>query len=72
MLSIERVTLTHNRGTITEVTALRDLSLEIGHGEFVTRSAEMAPAAVRALKSGRPACVNVMLDGLAAPSFSRG
>ena len=42
-----------------------------GHGELVTRSAEMAPAAARALASQRPACVNVMLDGLAAPSFMR-
>ena len=40
-----------------------------GHGELVAQSAEMAPAAARALASQRPACVNVMLDGLAAPSF---
>jgi putative ABC transport system ATP-binding protein len=35
-LELDRVTLVHNPGTITEVVALRDLSLEIPSGEFVT------------------------------------
>ncbi len=33
-----------------------------GHGEHVERPAELAPALERALASGRPAIVNVMLD----------
>lgn len=33
-----------------------------GHGEFVTRDEEIAPAIERALESGKPACVNVMTD----------
>lgn len=36
MLELDRVTLTHNRGTITEVTALRDLALTVPSGQFVT------------------------------------
>jgi len=38
-----------------------------GHGEFVTRPADLAPALRRAFDSGKPACVNVMIDGVAAP-----
>jgi len=33
-----------------------------GHGEFVTRDEEIAPAVLRALDSGKPACVNVITD----------
>jgi acetolactate synthase-1/2/3 large subunit len=33
-----------------------------GYGEFVTQDEEIAPALERALKSGKPACVNVMTD----------
>lgn len=33
-----------------------------GYGEFVTRDEEIAPAIERALKSGKPACVNVITD----------
>jgi putative ABC transport system ATP-binding protein len=36
MLELEKVTLVHNKGTITEVVALRDLSLQISSGQFVT------------------------------------
>ena len=42
-----------------------------GHGELVTRADEMAAAASRALASARPACVNAMIDGVAAPSIVR-
>ena len=42
-----------------------------GHGEFVTRFEELHPALERAFASGRPACVNVLLDGQAAPSLKR-
>jgi acetolactate synthase-1/2/3 large subunit len=38
-----------------------------GHGEFVAEAAELAPALERAFASGRPACVNVLIKGLAAP-----
>jgi len=33
-----------------------------GHGEFVTRDEELVPALERALRSGKPACVNVLTD----------
>lgn len=41
------------------------------HGECVTRAGELPAALDRALASGRPACVNVMIDGLPAPVVSR-
>jgi acetolactate synthase-1/2/3 large subunit len=44
-----------------------------GHGEYVERSEDLAPALARAIASGRPACVNVAIEGVAAPTFtSRG
>jgi acetolactate synthase I/II/III large subunit len=42
-----------------------------GHGEYVTRAEDLLPAAHRALASQRPACLNVMIDGLAAPNVKR-
>ena len=42
-----------------------------GHGELVTEAATMAGAANRALASGLPACLNVMIDGLPAPQIVR-
>jgi acetolactate synthase-1/2/3 large subunit len=33
-----------------------------GHGEFVTKEADIRPALERALSSGKPACVNVLTD----------
>jgi acetolactate synthase-1/2/3 large subunit len=42
-----------------------------GHGEYVT-SAEQIPAALaRALASGRPACVNIRIESVAAPIVCR-
>jgi acetolactate synthase-1/2/3 large subunit len=43
-----------------------------GHGEFVERNDDLAPALQRALASGRPACVNVMIQRVAAPVIKRG
>ncbi len=40
-----------------------------GHGEFVRNLDELAPAIERALASERPACVNVAIEGAAAPTF---
>jgi acetolactate synthase-1/2/3 large subunit len=40
-----------------------------GHGECVERPEELAPAVARAIASGRPACVNVAIDGVPAPTF---
>jgi len=40
-----------------------------GHGEFVTEAAQIAPAVERAFASGRPACVNVLIDGQPAPGI---
>lgn len=38
-----------------------------GHGEYVTRAADLDAALARALVSGKPACVNVMIEGAPAP-----
>ena len=43
-----------------------------GHGELVRRPDELEPALARALASGRPAVVNVAIEGLAAPTFGGG
>jgi acetolactate synthase I/II/III large subunit len=40
-----------------------------GHGEYVERAADLAPAIERALTSGKPACVNVMIESTAAPAL---
>jgi acetolactate synthase-1/2/3 large subunit len=40
-----------------------------GYGEFVEDPAELGPAIQRAVDSGLPACVNVIIEGLAAPTF---
>ncbi len=40
-----------------------------GYGELVTQAGEVLPAVRRAIASGLPACINVMLDGQAAPTF---
>jgi acetolactate synthase-1/2/3 large subunit len=42
-----------------------------GHGELVQTSAELPAALARAFASGKPACVNVMLERVAAPNVSR-
>ena len=42
-----------------------------GHGELVRSGAELAPALKRAFESGKPACVNVMIERLPAPNVSR-
>ena len=41
------------------------------HGEHVTDPSGLDAALARALASGRPACLNVEIDGVAAPVFSR-
>ena len=38
-----------------------------GHGELVDTVAAMGPALERALASGKPACINVMIESVAAP-----
>ncbi len=40
-----------------------------GHGEQVSGADAMAPALQRALDSGLPACLNVMIEGLPAPAM---
>ena len=42
-----------------------------GHGEHVTAGADLPGALERAVASGRAACVNVMIERLPAPMFSR-
>jgi acetolactate synthase-1/2/3 large subunit len=43
-----------------------------GHGEFVERAADLAPALTRAFASGKPAVVNVIIEGQPAPNLKRG
>src|SRR4029453_11069156 len=40
-----------------------------GHGEYVERPEELEAAMARAVASGRPACVNVAIEGVAGPAF---
>ncbi len=40
-----------------------------GHGEYVTEANALLPAANRALASAKPACLNVMIEGLPAPNI---
>jgi acetolactate synthase-1/2/3 large subunit len=40
-----------------------------GHGEYVERAGDLAAAIERALASGKPACVNVMIESTAAPAL---
>jgi len=42
-----------------------------GHGEWVTRAADLPAALERAAGSGLPACVNVMIERVAAPAVTR-
>lgn len=42
-----------------------------GHGEYVERAVELPAALARAAASGLPACVNVMIEGLPAPTVAR-
>jgi acetolactate synthase-1/2/3 large subunit len=43
-----------------------------GYGELVQHSDDLSPALERAVAPGLPACLNVMIDGLAAPTFEAG
>ncbi len=40
-----------------------------GHGECVQRAEELAAAVKRAIDAGRPACINVSIEGAGAPVF---
>ena len=40
-----------------------------GHGELVEDPASLDAALARAVATGRPACVNVLIDGLPAPTY---
>ena len=40
-----------------------------GHGEYVERAGDLPAAIERALASGKPACVNVMIESTAAPAL---
>ncbi|MGO4326396.1 thiamine pyrophosphate-binding protein [Cupriavidus sp. 2TAF22] len=42
-----------------------------GHGELVQAPDQLLPAVRRAIASGRPACVNVRMEGVAAPVVAR-
>ena len=43
-----------------------------GHGEFVERADDLPGAIERALASGKPACINVMIESIAAPVIRLG
>ena len=40
-----------------------------GHGEHVERANDLPGAIERALASGKPACINVMIESIAAPTI---
>jgi acetolactate synthase-1/2/3 large subunit len=42
-----------------------------GHGELVENAADLPGAIERALASGKPACINVMIESIAAPVIRR-
>jgi acetolactate synthase-1/2/3 large subunit len=42
-----------------------------GYGEFVERAADLPGAIERALGCGKPACINVMIESIAAPVIRR-
>jgi acetolactate synthase-1/2/3 large subunit len=42
-----------------------------GHGEHVERAGDLPAALERAVASGKPAVVNVVIDGVAAPTFGK-
>jgi acetolactate synthase I/II/III large subunit len=42
-----------------------------GHGELVEHAADLPGAIERALASGKPACINVMIESIAAPVIRR-
>ena len=42
-----------------------------GYGELVTDPREVLPAARRAMESGLPAVLNIMIEGVAAPNITR-
>jgi acetolactate synthase-1/2/3 large subunit len=42
-----------------------------GHGELVERAADLPGAIERSLASGKPACINVMIESTAAPVIRR-
>jgi acetolactate synthase-1/2/3 large subunit len=43
-----------------------------GHGEHVERAADLPAAIERALASGKPSCINVMTESVAAPAIRLG
>lgn len=42
-----------------------------GHGEFVDNAADLPGAIERSLASGKPACINIMVESIAAPVVRR-
>jgi len=42
-----------------------------GHGELVTNSDEILPAVKRAIASKLPSCLNILIEGLAAPNIKK-
>jgi acetolactate synthase-1/2/3 large subunit len=63
-----------NRAVGCELTAARyDLVVTAlgGHGELVRRPGQMQGAIERALASGKPACINVMIESIPAPTLRR-
>jgi len=42
-----------------------------GHGELVASAADLLPSLARAQASGLPACLNVLIEGVPAPSIRR-
>jgi len=64
-----------NRRVVSDLASTDYSSVATGFGcvgENVTRLSELRPAIVRALESGRPACINVMIDYAAVSPYTLG
>ena len=49
------------------ISRLRTTQVLGGHGEYVERAEDLSGAIERSLASGKPACINVMIESIAAP-----
>ena len=69
-LQIQQYGAARTVGCELRPTRYDDLARALGaHGEHVEAPEDLEPALARAVKSGLPACVNVTIDGVAAPTY---
>jgi acetolactate synthase-1/2/3 large subunit len=69
-LQIQQYGAARTVGCELRPTRYDELARALGaHGEHVEAPEDLEPALARAVKSGLPACVNVAIDGVAAPTY---